>query len=359
MSFTPLRVYADPTHYEESARRELTDILKASWNNASSDERIVRYGAWISHFEVVSRPNEADLHILTMKWQHYVDRGRTDQVRHAIDVARSVRKPIAVFSMGDFEANFPVEGDDIHLFQAAGYRSRQRTTSHGMPPFIDDPLAHRGGEVQLRDKRARPSIGFCGQAAASLPRQAARAVRTHLRLLEWRLGKRTWEPAPFEHTWFRQRVLNALASSPAVETQYVLRKQYQAGIRAAKRLDLVERSRREFVDNVIGTDYTACMRGGGNFSVRFYEALAMGRIPIFIDTDCILPYWRQIDWRHYALWIDQRDLHLAGRIVADFHSNLTPSQFHELQLACRQLWENRLTPNGFYSHFREHFSELI
>ncbi|MDX2089255.1 MAG: exostosin family protein [Kofleriaceae bacterium] len=353
-----MRIYADPAHYEERFRKDLTDIVKASWNNATADERRQRYGAWIDHFEVVSTPDNADVHLLTMKWQHYVEHQRIDQARRAIDVARIARKPVAVFSMGDFEANFPVAGKDIHLFQAAGYRSRQQTQNHGMPPFFDDPLESRGGEVQIRDKRVRPSIGFCGQAGASLPRHAARFVRSQLRQLQWRLGRLRWEPPPFEHTWFRQRVLDTLASNPAVETRYVLRKQYRAGVLSARRLDPAEKSRREFVENVLGTDYTVCMRGGGNFSVRFYEALAMGRIPVFVDTDCVLPYQHRIDWRKYAVWIDQRHLHDAGRIVADFHSRLSPEQFRELQLACRRIWQERLTADGFYRHFREHFEEL-
>lgn len=353
-----LRVYADPSHYEERHRKELTDILKAYWNNATPDERLSKYGAWVERFDVVSTPDAADVHLLTMKWQHYVEHRRVDQVRSAIDIARRARKPIAVFSMGDFEANFPVEGADIHLFQASGYRSRKRTRHHGMPPFFDDPLANRGGQVLLREKRSRPTIGFCGQAGASLPRHAARLVRARLRHLQWRFGHLRWEPPPLEHTWFRQRVLDTLAQHAAVETSYVLRKQYRAGVTSARRMDAEETSRREFVENVIGTDYTVCMRGGGNFSVRFYEALAMGRIPVFIDTDCILPYQHQINWKTYAVWIDHKNLRDAGRIVADFHAGLSPEQFRELQLACRHVWQERLTANGFYSNFHEHFDEL-
>ena len=38
--------------------------------------------------------------------------------------------------------------------------------------------------------------------------------------------------------------------------------------------------------------YGLCVRGFGNFSFRLGETLMMGRIPILIDTECILPFDR-------------------------------------------------------------------
>jgi len=147
-----LRIYADREHYSERHRKALNDILKAVWNTGSLEARRATYGARAEMFEVVTTPDAADLHLLTMKWQHYVEHGCVDQAVRAVDVARRAKRPIAVFSLGDFEANFPAAGPDIHLFQASAYRSRSATTNHGMPAFIDDPLAsYGGGQVQVRE----------------------------------------------------------------------------------------------------------------------------------------------------------------------------------------------------------------
>ena len=48
----------------------------------------------------------------------------------------------------------------------------------------------------------------------------------------------------------------------------------------------------------------------------------------------------------------------AGKIVAAYHARMSSQEFRERQLACRRLWEERLTPDGFYDHFHEHFPEL-
>lgn len=353
-----LRVYADREHYSAAHRRELNDILKALWNDASTTERIATYGARARLFEVVEDPEAAHIHLLTMKWQYYVDQNLVGLALRAVEAARRARRPFVVFSLGDFEANFPVAGSDIHLFQASAYRSRHRTTNHGMPAFIDDPLAHRGGAELIRDKGIRPLVGFCGQAGATWGRHAARLLRNQARQLRWRVGLERWEPPPLEHTWFRQHVLDAFSASDAIECRFVLRTRYRAGVHSDDRNDPAERARREFLENVLGTDYTICMRGGGNFSIRFYEALAMGRIPAFVDTDCVLPFHDQIDWRDHVVWIDESRISEAGDIVARFHGRMSDEEFREKQRRLRRLWQDRLTPEGFYSHFHEHFPEL-
>lgn len=353
-----LRIWADRSHYAEPHRKALNDILKAFWNAAPLEERKATYGRRLAQFEIVDSPAAADIHLLPMKWQFYVELGRVPDAERAVDVARKHKKPIAVFSLGDFEANFPVDAPQVHTFQVSAYRSRRGAGNHALPAFIDDPLAARNGRVSVRAKTSRPVLGFCGQAGASLPRHAARFVRTHLRQLRWRLGRELWEPAPLEHTWFRHRVLDTFAKSSAVETCYVLRTKYRAGVHTSDRNDPAQAARREFLDNVRDTDFTVCMRGGGNFSVRFYEALAMGRPPVFIDTDCVLPFHDQLEWRRYAVWVDERDLARGPAIVAETHARMSDAEFRERQLECRRLWEERLTPDGFYGHFHDYFPEL-
>ena len=90
--------------------------------------------------------------------------------------------------------------------------------------------------------------------------------------------------------------------------------------------------------------------GGGNFSLRFYEALSCGRIPVFVDTDCVLPFHDTIDWRRYGVWCDQSELPDIADKVADFHARLDARAFATLQRSCRTLWEERLSALGFFSH---------
>jgi hypothetical protein len=350
-----LKVYGDRSHYALAERKALNDLLKSLWNTQSPAQRRETYGAHVELFESVDDPAAADVHLLPMKWPHYVDSQRVAQAVQAIEVARRVHRPIAVFSGGDFAANLPIEGKDIHVFESAGYRSRTTVTRHGMPPFIDDPVF---GAITVRERPGRALVGFCGQAGATPLHHAARLVRNRIARVRWRLGRERWEPPPFEHTWFRQRVLDVFANSSAVDTRFVVRTKYRAGERADTRNDPADRARREFLDNLTGTDYTICMRGGGNFSLRFYESLAAGRTPVFVDTDCQLPFAGQIDWKQHVVWIDAADLPHAPAILAEHHAARSADEHRERQHINRKLWEDWLTAPGFYSRFRSHFPEL-
>ena len=110
-----------------------------------------------------------------------------------------------------------------------------------------------------------------------------------------------------------------------------------------------------FVNNILNSDYTLCVRGGGNFSVRFYETLSLGRIPIFVDTDYVLPYDHIIDYRDYVVLVDQSEIPFIAEKVADFHHSMSDAEFVERQLACRQLSLDYLSHDGFYRQFHRHF----
>lgn len=48
------------------------------------------------------------------------------------------------------------------------------------------------------------------------------------------------------------------------------------------------------ITDIQNADFILSVKGDGSFFCRFYEALSLGRIPFFIDTDCILPFENMI-----------------------------------------------------------------
>ena len=348
-----LRIYADTRLIDHGApRQQLTDIARALWGTVGPGP------AGGAGFEAAVSPEEADLCLLPMKWQYYVERGLQDLAREADAEARRVGKPLVVFSGGDFPANLPFPG--AVLFEASVRRSRPGPRTYAYPVLFPDLVAqHFGGELPIRNKGAVPVIGFCGQAARHWLPAAARWTRMRLRRLAYAAGWRTWEPPEVEHTLLRRRVLRALERGGRVETRFVVRERYRAGLATrAQRDDPFEPTRVEFVRNLAETDYTVCVRGGGNFSVRFYEVLCMGRIPVYIDTDGLLPFMHILPWKELCVWVEAREIPHAAEKVADYHHALSPSAFVERQRELRAIWEGWLTGRGFYGHFHEYFPEL-
>jgi hypothetical protein len=183
-----------------------------------------------------------------------------------------------------------------------------------MPAWSEDP----GSALPLRPKLGRPRVGFCGY----VPRPGVVG-----RLRGVGRGHAT-----------RARALRALARSPELETRFVVRERFHGG------------SRQEFLENLVESDYTLCTRGAGNFSYRLYETLACGRIPVFVNTDCVLPYEDEIDWRAICVWVEESELDEIGARVAAFHEGLSEEDFRALQRECRRVWESWLSPEGFFAN---------
>jgi hypothetical protein len=138
-----------------------------------------------------------------------------------------------------------------------------------------------------------------------------------------------------------------------VETSTIVREPV-GGTRTELDRDRWQVARREYLENMIGSDYVLCVRGDGNWSVRFYEAMCLGRIPVVVDTDLVMPYDFLLEWRDYGVWIDRSDIANIGEHVAAFHERLSEPEFEDLQRECRGLWERYLSPVGFFRNFHRH-----
>jgi hypothetical protein len=89
-----------------------------------------------------------------------------------------------------------------------------------------------------------------------------------------------------------------------------------------------------------------CVRGGGNFSLRLYETLLMGRIPIFINTDCLLPPDDSINWKQHVVWVEWEDRRKVPEVVSSIHAGISEDTFVGMQRANRELWKTKLSVAG-------------
>ena len=351
-----MKVYADREVYQPEDRYPLNDIIKALWNDRSPEERDRVYGAWTRGYQYTAALEDADLALLTYKWNYYVERDLVPAALEEIERASRHGKKTLVFSGGDPPAN--LAHPDVLLFESGGYRSAGGLAYHsGMPFFLPDYVdLYCAGEFQPRPWSPTPVVGFCGQAGAAPLRSAYRGLRLRYRTWRYQRGALKWEPPPFETTRFRYRVLRRFENNEHVRTNFLLREQYHAGDERDKGAH--SRQKLEFVNNILSSDYTVCVRGGGNFSIRFYEVLSLGRIPVFIDSDCLLPFHDRLPYRELFPWIEVKDLPRAAQIVAEFHARLGPAGFGECQAACRRLWQEHLTAKGFHEDLRELINEI-
>ena len=356
---TECRVYFNHQHLASAARACWPDLTRALWNEKTREERLAQYGSRASHFELVPSPQDAELIMLPLIWNYYQENQRLDWVGQEACRAAEYGSRLVVFNGGDFPTHLPVE--QFVLFEPAGYASRRKIGGndvYAIPAFVDDYLQRYClDQLALREKCPVPVVGFCGQATGSMVDFVRREMLRLWRKFKFDAGLSYLEPPPYETTWFRKRTLDRLAQHSGLITNYILRTRYRAGYLSSQK-DPFHTSRLQFVRNILESDYTVCMRGGGNFSVRFYETLCLGRIPIFVNTDCILPFDDEIDYRQYCVWVEEHEIPYIGEKVQDFHQCLSSARFVELQKACRELWVSKLSINGFFTQFSTSFSFL-
>jgi len=148
--------------------------------------------------------------------------------------------------------------------------------------------------------------------------------------------------------FFRKKVIDILSRTGWIKTNFIVRNEYFAGELNTKLSSSFGSVREEYVNNLLNSDYALCVKGDGNYSIRFSEALCAGRIPLLIDTACVLPFDDLIKYKSFLPIVDFQDIETTSERLRDFHEKLSSEEFVELQNKARQLWEAHLSPHGMF-----------
>ena len=266
---------------------------------------------------------------------------------------KTINKPVVGFFSGDrSHLSLPLELDAV--FRDSLYETIRKINDFAMPIWIDDLTKSYGdNKLVIREKKHKPSVGFCGYIAPNNLKTYSKALLYRSRQILPHANRQI----PPHHTGhvIRKLAIETLQRSLLVETNFVLRS--QAGL-IGNNVSQAKAYRKVFVQNLQESDYIFCCRGSGNHSNRLYETLCYGRIPVFLNTDCVLPFDFDIDWKKYLVFVEEKDISRIDKIIYDFHSSLSPSDFVDFQMKCRNLWLERLSPEGFFTHFHRHFDFL-
>ena len=78
------------------------------------------------------------------------------------------------------------------------------------------------------------------------------------------------------------------------------------------------RKRDEYLQSILDSQFVLCPRGGGLNSARFFEALALGRIPILIGDETKLPLQDQIDYDRFVVRVPEASIDNLTDLIATF-----------------------------------------
>jgi len=357
-----LKIFTDRAYLPEGKKH--IAMLYPFWGKNSEDPRDPNNGRYDRYVDTGSRFLEmttlenADIAVFPGAWEQVLDdTAAVGLAEQFLELARQARKPTVIFFWSDSDENIPYP--DTVVFRTSFYRSRRRGNEFAMPAWSEDFVAkYLSGQLPVRSKSPRAVVGFCGYSLPSIwpPFALNQKARCVLSLCKRFITH--WGKPPRAKVYVRTLALQALATSPWIDTNFVIRDHFLGGgLLPAVQGDFAKMQaiRQEYVRNIIGSDYVLCARGGGNFSYRLYETLSCGRIPVFVDTDCVLPYESEIKWKDYCVWVDEKEVGQIADKVAAFHESVSDKEFLDLQRACRRLWESHLCPEGFFANFYKHF----
>jgi hypothetical protein len=146
-----------------------------------------------------------------------------------------------------------------------------------------------------------------------------------------------------QYTKARQLVNSAFLSSNQLKCDIIQRKCFVKD----ESLFTLENRQNEFYNNMKNNTFILATRGGGNWSMRFYEIMCAGRIPVLLDTDILLPKEDEINWEELII-IDKNVDKLVKKVI---EWNSYGKEFiYNKQNEIFNVWFNKLRPQIFFNN---------
>lgn len=338
-----IKIYTD-TNYLKPSKELLFPLLDEFILNP--DTPLKNYYTFVEDYD------DCDIILLPVVIDYLLQNGGAETVKDYKQKAIQHNKPLWVFASGDL--GLTIKEPNVYVFRLADFESVRLKTSIIMPPFVNDPLGSvHNPEISFLPHSDTPVIGYVGHAKSGIIKYL-RAYYIYLKY-NWEVfrGKihsdyyRMYSPS---HV--RIKYLRILQKAEKVRANFIFRDKYRAGIKGNPEKD---KTTFEFFENIRNSHYTFCMRGGGNFSLRLYETLAMGRIPLQINTDCSLPLEAYIDWNKHCLIVDEKNIADVENELLRFNSKFNDEEFIDLQRSNRLFWEKYLTRPGYFTAIHDLF----
>jgi hypothetical protein len=274
---------------------------------------------------------------------------RSAQADAFIARARGAGKRVLLHDISDLHFRLPRDGSVV-VMTASVYRSKGWTHVRPVPAWGCDMLLRYSSDTWIPvPKYSQARVAFCG--AVYLPPLGLspwRTARWWLRSFLARQGLLPAETPNFDH--LRRQAIEMLRVDPRIASSFIPRFQQWEENRRDGRPDWAVKivQHAEYGVNMMDAPYHLCAKGFENYSYRFYEALSCGRIPVFVDSDMVLPGEDRIDWDRLLVRVAESEIEsIADRLVSH-HERITESDFKQKQNEILNVWREHLRPERFY-----------
>lgn len=339
-----MKIFIENRGHAIKNKRELFILTRPFWTENGWSNSAPERSKWAisEEYVYVEKISEAEVYFMPIAINKYTKR----ELQSINTLCRENKIRAYGYISGDFGENLG-DFDNIVFFRMGGFKSQLGSNNKGFPVSLSDHFEniYQRTEIERSEKKEVPVIGFCGHAdlgAWKRSKEMVKMVKENARRFLNNPFRKDYEPL-FTSAYNRAKLLQRFEKSNKVKTNFIYRKHYRAGAQSE-----AERTKTtlEYYENIKNSDYVLCARGAGNFSVRLYETLMMGKIPVFVNTDGLLPFEDKINWKQHLVWIEWKDRKNIVEKVAEFHQQLSPEDFIQMQLNNRKLWKETLSVKG-------------
>jgi len=284
--------------------------------------------------EITEKPEEADYFLLCHNYNYI--KNDHEYLKSFLNLANNYSKKTIIFSPGDSDNE--IKFDNIIIFRNSQYKYKRKNNEIIMPSYSKDLSIV--SKIIYREKGDIPIVGFCGWIKYRTTREWVSYFLYNIRYIKTPIHKKG--------LYFRRKAIRILKNSKDIVLNIITRSSYSGNLKTIS-LDPVL-ALDEYIKNIKESDFTLSVKGDGNFSARFYEVLSLGRIPVLIDTDCVLPMEDKIDYSKFILRVDYKNIGNLSEIIRNFYDNLTPAEFTQMQKSARETYENNLKIDFFLKY---------
>ncbi len=342
-NFKKIKLYSDKKFLTQA---EYEPILFPFWgicpniNHSLLDanfEKYIQNGH--KYFELTSIEN-CDF----ILWPEKYQKNNTNKNQALIQLSQQYNKPNIIFFTDDSAEKIDI--NNSYIFRTSLYGKTQSKNEFAMPAWSEDITEkYLHNQLPIKAKRDQPTVSYCGY------------TKTWKDKIKSSLGINygSWRK-------IRYIAVHNLNQNKNIDTNFIIRQDFWGGVYKIKTgqnqeyfQKLRKKIKQEYIKNLIAGDYALVARGQGNYSIRFYEALSLGKIPLFIDTDCVLPYNKDIHWKKLGIWVQENELTEIDKKLINFHNHINQYDFLKLQKNIRQIWQDWISPDGFFKNFYRNF----
>lgn len=354
---SPLRCYVSPAWRREGIH---SPLMNPWWGNPVPTESVLAKQMFDAHsfdtkyYTVTDKIEDADI-VLTPYSHGWFLRHDTQLFNECVRTAREAGLPLLIDGVGDIE--YPIDIENTYILRYGGYRFSTERGRIQIPPLADDLLERcRRGKLDVRKKGdAKPSVGFAGWVNLT----GMQYLRTIIKELPVRFRGiiDTQYRACIKGVLWRQRTIRVLQKSSLVEFTLRARSSFSGNSKTA--VGDMRTLQSQMVETILESDYALDVRGDANDSTRLYEILSLGRIPVIIDTERNFPFSDKIDYSSFAFTIDFRDVKKLPEKIAEFHKNISPERFEQMQRNARDAYVNYFRIDALMPHIIEQLREKL